>query len=161
MKTCRKCLQGKSSDQFHKDKVRSDGLDVYCKHCKSQYVKNYYLRNSGKLKDYSKSWRKNNKDKVRQNNKTYTENLHQKFFEMYGSRCSCCGEHRKCFLVLDHVVPIGRFRKCSQSEYLKAVTEYRPDRYQVLCFNCDFLKSDGNQCPCNTRIEDIKPWMLL
>ena len=37
MKTCSKCKKSKQETGFHKQKIRSDGLNPWCKSCKSLY----------------------------------------------------------------------------------------------------------------------------
>lgn len=39
MKTCQKCNEVKDLDQFHKHKVRHDGLNAWCKSCVKEYQK--------------------------------------------------------------------------------------------------------------------------
>ena len=37
MKTCSKCKMDCLKTNFHKDKTRKDGLQPYCKSCRTQY----------------------------------------------------------------------------------------------------------------------------
>lgn len=70
---------------------------------------------------------------------------------MYGGRCVCCGIDRPIFLALDHVQNDGNVERSggsNRSSYRRAVKEYRPDRYQILCHNCNFAKhwEDNHTC---------------
>jgi hypothetical protein len=79
------------------------------------------------------------------------QELRTKLFEMYGSICVCCGEDCQIFLTLDHINGDGsKDRKgCggTTSVYKKAIAEYRPDLYQILCYNCNCGKRLNKECP--------------
>lgn len=82
----------------------------------------------------------------------YRRNLRIKVYEHYGNACTCCGETTKEFLTIDHVNNDGAVeRKLGLSGITllrKIIREGYPNRYQILCFNCNIAKaicSDG--CP--------------
>jgi len=78
------------------------------------------------------------------------QEIRQKFFDLYGHECSCCHENFDVFLTLDHVRGDGyldRKKDGTQGTYRKALREYRPDLYQVLCYNCNCAKRTGLECP--------------
>ena len=85
---------------------------------------------------------------------TRKQRIHDKFFEMYGNKCACpgCNEKNKGFLTLDHVIsnnsmPVDK-RKKGLKAYRDAIREYRPDLYQVLCYNCNCAKNRNDEvCP--------------
>lgn len=65
------------------------------------------------------------------------------FLSAYGGKCSCCGEDDPRFLTLDHVHNDGKEDRNGRPNYIimrQAVTNFRPDLYQILCFNCNFAK---------------------
>jgi uncharacterized protein YeaC (DUF1315 family) len=77
-------------------------------------------------------------------------NMRKTFFEMYGKRCACCGTEKSVYLTLDHVQNDGYKTKKSRGDvnYRCATKKYRPDVYQVLCFNCNCGKHrNGGTCP--------------
>lgn len=140
---------------------------------KREYSKNY--------PESTRKWRKKNRDKVLQERKRYLERyegtlklekrwqlnalhtkytLRNKFFEMYGCQCMCCGEKEKAFLVLDHIENDGcEHRKevgNSLNIYRDAIKKYRPDRFQVLCFNCNMAKQTLGQCPHHDSHEGLE-----
>lgn len=47
MKRCKGCKQDLSHDWFYKDKNNKDGLNRYCKQCRSSYAKAYYKTEAG------------------------------------------------------------------------------------------------------------------
>jgi hypothetical protein len=95
--------------------------------------------------------------------------LKAKFLEMYGYVCACCGEINPKFLTLDHVqndggekrsyivmenwpgydVPHPRLVQVSTGQFLRdAVSEYRPEEYRILCYNCNMARAhNGGVCP--------------
>lgn len=86
MKECRKCLISKDIDSFYKNKNLKDGLQNFCKLCSSNLAKEYrknnkdritqqnkrrYLRNKEKCKIHNKEYRLKNKEKLNNYNKKY------------------------------------------------------------------------------------------
>ena len=85
MKTCFKCNEIKSLNEFYKSKRYSDGLFCYCKQCERTRRAIYVLNNSEKAKESSKLARINNPDRVaknrtewRQRNKEHCKDYRQK-----------------------------------------------------------------------------------
>jgi 5-methylcytosine-specific restriction endonuclease McrA len=58
VKLCRRCNDRKPTTEFHKNKRKSDGLDIYCKACNSARLKAKYYSDV--------EWRKNKINKTRQ-----------------------------------------------------------------------------------------------
>ena len=69
-KTCTKCSQEKSIDNFSQDKQRSDGLYPHCKDCQKQKIANWSLKNKAWIKEYHTTYNNENKEKL----KAYREN---------------------------------------------------------------------------------------
>jgi len=79
--------------------------------------------------------------------KRYYESVRNKFFDMYGGCCSCCGESEREFLSLDHVEgQIGK-KKEGHKAYRTAIKELRLDKYRILCHNCNQATKHGKICP--------------
>jgi len=80
-KQCPKCGKHKPFLDFNKDKARKDGLQFYCKLCRSQinpdktreYDKQYRQNNREKLREYAKQYRQNNREKVREYGQRWNE----------------------------------------------------------------------------------------
>ena len=82
-------------------------------------------------------------------------------FEAYGgARCYCCGEDRIYFLSLDHVNGDGaeERKRLGMGTNIYGHLYHRgfpePDRYQILCYNCNFAKGTGPCCPCSLELTD-------
>lgn len=92
-------------------------------------------------------------------NKKYINNLRYKFLQMYGNKCACCGETYVPFLTLDHVRGDGKMDRTSYTgkpcnsynAYRNAIKYYNPQKYQILCMNCNFVKKNLGQCTCKNR----------
>lgn len=65
MKYCWACKNMKKLDLFGKNKSKPDGLSCECKDCKKIQDKNYYLKNSKKVKEKVSEYRKNNCEKIK------------------------------------------------------------------------------------------------
>ena len=55
MKTCSKCGESKSREEFHKYKSSKDGVKSHCKECVSDSMKKYHKKNPEKRKAYQNS----------------------------------------------------------------------------------------------------------
>lgn len=64
MKTCTRCKESKSFDHFTKDKNSKDGHAKYCRPCRKEMKRKYYLRNKDKVLTKCKEYRKANPEKV-------------------------------------------------------------------------------------------------
>lgn len=79
--------------------------------------------------------------------------IKNKFIEMYGKKCSCpgCDEDNPNYMTLDHVQNDMNIRVKTgghhDKEYRIAIKEYRPDIYQILCWNCNCGKHRNIDIP--------------
>jgi hypothetical protein len=75
---------------------------------------------------------------------------------MYGGMCECCKETIYEFLCLDH--KLGRERKYKNEHgdaaYRRAIKEYDPKEYRILCANCNTATRLGKICP-HKKLADI------
>jgi hypothetical protein len=68
----------------------------------------------------------------------------------YGGECSCCGEQRTEFLVLDHTYGGGnedRRARSATGAYYQAKREGCPPIFRVLCHNCNMSHAFYKYCP--------------
>lgn len=95
------------------------------------------------------------KERRQTQQKSRNKQLRSRFFEMDGNKCACpnCPETNHVFFSLDHVQNDGNKRRekygnNNLKEYREAVKEYRPDLFQILCYNCNHAKHlNGGKCP--------------
>lgn len=113
MKHCKQCDTTKPKSEFHKEARRKDGLNTYCRQCRSQTAKEWYEKNKEQAKktaiawqeknpDYKKEWRKNNPDKVkgyeeRKKLRRYGVTIEQynNLLDQQNNRCAICKEEEE------------------------------------------------------------------
>ena len=66
---CIRCSRFLPKECFSKDSNQENGLDYYCKSCRSEIRSDWYLRNKERDKNNVRRFRKNNPDYVRQYHK--------------------------------------------------------------------------------------------
>lgn len=88
MKRCIKCKELKSLIEFGKDSSRKDGLNRYCKECRSAERKEWYQHNKERRKEWYlahieniKKSREKNKERDKATRKKWYENKKQKVAE--------------------------------------------------------------------------------
>jgi len=155
---------------YHKEYYQRPEVKKHRETYHKSYQKEYYQRPEVKKsqRDYMRNYMKRPKVKryYRELRQRTRMQLREKFFEMYGSACSCCGEMEKRFLTLDHINENGhihRKKKWSEGVLRDAISRFTPDEYQVLCFNCNAGRAlNHGVCPHSpnepeTSIWDTKP----
>lgn len=132
-------------------------VTYYCPQCQGH--RNTRIRNS-------KWWlteqgRKKNRAAVTK----HRQRLRRKVMMGYGGQCNCCGEDEYLFLELDHVnndgaKDRGKCRYHTVQFFARIIRENFPDRYQVLCSNCNLGKSrNGGVCPHATKeLPNLHEW---
>mgnify|MGYP003335323180 CR=1 FL=1 len=86
-KVCRTCKIEKNVEEFSKDKKSLRGIKYICRICDKQYSKQYRENNPDKVKETNKQYRENNKNKIKETNKKYCENNIEK--EMFSRDFTC------------------------------------------------------------------------
>ena len=134
MKTCSKCKTEKPRSEFSKHLQNKDGLDCYCRACKSITHKLYRASSLRKADtERLKAWRAANKDRCNKNRKAWyaanpdavriqahnrrarkrsnggalSTNLSAKLFKLQRGKCACCGLPLGGKYHLDHIMPLA------------------------------------------------------
>jgi hypothetical protein len=63
LKTCTKCGQTKTIEQFHRDRGKRDGRATQCKQCASAYHREYRKANQERLSLQQRAWREANPER--------------------------------------------------------------------------------------------------
>ena len=73
-KVCSKCKNEKLVVFFNKHKSKKDGLSLWCKECKRESDKKYYINNKESLLAYQEKHRHENKETIKKAKKEYRNN---------------------------------------------------------------------------------------
>lgn len=85
-----------------------------------------------------------------ESNRSYSKASHRKYrdavLELLGGVCKRCGFSDSRALQVDHVYGDGNKERvaCRNSRSLLAKILYSPERYQLLCANCNWIKREEN-----------------
>ena len=136
--TCRDCKQVKPAEEFIKSSTSFRGRTNFCKPCTQ--IKN-------------KRYIKNNPEKRARSAREYNLRLKALVHKEYGGFCACCGETEESFLTIDHINGDGaEHRKTVRPGpqlYRQMQNEGFPkDKYQLLCYNCNWSKGPGKDGKC-------------
>lgn len=123
-----------------------------------KYLAQLKRRDKKKLKEAVRRYRQKPGIKEKENLKQveYRAKLKKLIFDYYGYNCACCGESTVYFLSIDHVNNDGnkderrKDGRClgGRMLYHKIIKENFPNKYQILCMNCNFGKAKNKGiCP--------------
>lgn len=110
------------------------------------------MYNKEYMKEYMRVYRESHRNETRIYNKTQRRKYKNLVLEHYGNVCANCGFPDIRALQLDHInndgaeerLSIGGSRKFSGWRFYKWVIDNNyPDRYQILCANCNMIKELG------------------
>ena len=172
MKTCKRCGLEKKLSEFDKSKKCKDGHINHCKECRRIDCRRMWdekkrgvfvskarlprlseeereLRTE-ELKTYQKEYRKNNAQKIRDYRKKVASDAQQEGIQIYGGKCSCCGEKRKEFLTMEHLNgrDKNKRKRTGKSAWLQLKIQGWPKKgITVLCYNCNCAKNTYGSCP--------------
>lgn len=135
MKTCSRCKEKKSFDQYAPNKQTKSGYDAYCRPCKAEKRKQYYEQNKERertqnrqwhlehrpwldptKREYHNAWRRAADRTIEYADRRaleinaegrYTLEEWYALCEKYGNKCLGCGRP-DVKLTQDHVVPLSR-----------------------------------------------------
>jgi len=125
---CYNCNCQHSMTKYNLTIINNDYLiNNYCKYCHSNNNVKKYVCNTC-----------HNKKKI-----NYQINLKLKTYQHYNNCCNICKCSKLEFLTIDHINNDGAIhRKITKNIYawLK-IHNYPKDNFQILCFNCNYLKN--------------------
>ena len=143
-KYCKRWDTTKPVSEFHKHASRKDGLNAYCRQCRSQEGKEWYKKNKGRHPEWRKNnpdkrkeWREQNPDKVKEYEErriesTYgiTAEHYNNLLDQQNNRCAICREESKDgkSLAIDHDHSCCKGKK-SCGECVR----------QLLCGHCNMM----------------------
>ena len=80
-KECSCCNKIKLVSEFHKNKCKTDGLELKCKECRKKYLKTQYQKNKDKIKEQHQEYYQKNKDKIKEQHQEYRQENKDKIKE--------------------------------------------------------------------------------
>lgn len=128
-----------------------------------EYQKNLRKNKSYLLKRKKQNamWYIKNREHALSRSKLYIQKVRLQALILYSGNpphCRCCGETEYDFLTIEHINGGGRKHrqgKSSQTFHLEIIKENNPDKYEVLCMNCNHAKGIHGICPHQKKnIED-------
>lgn len=140
---CRSCQVVKPVAEFPKHRKCHQGLSARCFLCTRRDNKLWRDANPDKQR-YRGSWQQRNPEWRRQNLSTKYRSLKTQVFHAYGGKCKLCGFADDRALHIDHVLENGADdrRKRTPLQRLSAIVQDGfPADYQLLCANCNTIKS--------------------
>ena len=137
------CSYGNCSEEINQINPRTKKPYYYCK-------KHRAKRNKRNKQLYCQ-----HRDTHKKRQNKHLKRIRFKFLEMYGGCCEYCKESIEEFLTLDHVKGDGKKERTSfcgkpansWKAYRNAIKKLDKNRYQILCMNCNFAKSNKEALP--------------
>lgn len=119
-----------------------------------EYERKYYEANKEKIRarkaEQMRVRRLNFQDQFRQQGLNYRQATRERLLSMYGRSCAICGYSDSRALSLDHIHGDGNEERRQVGEkgvYRLALLEYNPNRYRILCMNCQFIEHKERSKP--------------
>lgn len=149
------------SDKKYRDRLRDEGTlsDQYHRYyTKALNNPEFVQKKHERAKTYYASTKESRKEVARAMSRRYRDELKLKVLTHYSNgelKCNSCGIPVYAVLTLDHIDNNGADHKRSLSKGGKASSSriYKdildnnyPPHYQVLCFNCNYLKEFMRRC---------------
>lgn len=90
------------------------------------------------MQEYKKTW----------DQKAYRRRQREKIIDNLGGICECCGEDKFEFLQIDHIHGGGyRHYKEEGTYVVRKDARLHPEKYRVLCANCNISRGFWGYCP--------------
>lgn len=172
-KYCSGCSLTKPLTEFQKNRCHPDGLENWCRDCKSKASENLRAERKalglchcgrspvkGKktcrvCRSRHNSWKKDNREYANELDKARRHDLKEIVVAHYGHRCMCpggCEVTESAFLTVDHIEKNGgEHRKelgigGGAAFYRWLIENDFPEGYRVLCYNCHFTRGYFTVC---------------
>lgn len=148
-KACGKCREVKDAGAFGPARGRSDGLQFWCRECRSEHQR----ANREQANSRSRRFRKRHPAKGLEYLRQARRDALAHYSPTDPPSCACCGEHGSSFLVLDHIHGDGaehRRRMGGAQLFVSLRSHGYTYGMQVLCANCNHAKAYYGICPHQT-----------
>lgn len=113
---------------------------------------------------YDREWHERNPEKSRELYRRRRVRQRIEVIERYGGCCAFCGSVQLEHLTIDHINGKGtehragfRGKYDGMASFLYR-TEFRPDLYRVLCWNCHMAVTNYDVQPDGQELHDMTYW---
>lgn len=89
-KTCSKCKQAKTLDNFARAPRYKYGVSGWCKQCTNEYHREYTRNNRDKVFERGRKWREANPDHYLKQTYKMSREQYNEMLERQGNRCAIC-----------------------------------------------------------------------
>lgn len=151
--TCDVCKKSKELKLFSLKQQTADA--PVCKACLSTDInylttKNSEFQRKANLLNNRKFLEKKNKKDEISRHKIYYDKMYKQLRDevlgLFKNKCNDCGETDKIVLQVDHINGGGtKERKTINSLHRYRLVLKNPDKYQILCANCNVRKKNKNK----------------
>ena len=122
------------------------------------YIKTHEQKNPIIYRKSAKKYYDSHKKEISLRKKKRAEKFKFQVLNHYGSVCACCGEKQLEFLTVDHIHGDGSIQRktiktANMWEFL--VKNNYPAGFQVLCFNCNFIKNNQDKPFCKVHHPEL------
>ena len=175
---CTKCGTKKALVEFYRNSKRKNGRQAWCKQCirkaASAWMNAHYQDVAEKYNTQRRFNRSLKKEKIneyrrkryresalvragiaasRTRNRALRARYRSDVVNAYGGRCTCCGESESTFLTLEHKNRDGSQHRVLRGDgvWLDVIRLGFPERFTILCMNCNWAERHGQPCPHKTR----------
>jgi len=138
-KKCNRCKEEKPLGEFHKNKQKPDGLQSFCKECSSKKNKEYYIKNKEKELARSKKWKKENRERVNENQRKL------RLLKITNGICRDCMNRP-----IDYTRSISYCSNCLDSANTRTNKLHKSRKEKGLCIYCG-KKLDSNYTWCCSK----------
>jgi len=121
-------------------------------------ARKWYAENREKGIRLAVQHRKDNRESHLEIERRYRHKLRRTTLEALGGCCACCGETELEFLAVDHIAETGAAHRKTLPSGSGAIYRvvrdegYPKDKYQVLCYNCNYSKYLGKGVCAHKRV---------
>jgi len=136
-KKCRHCNIEKSKSDFSRDSYQVDDLSKYCKSCKKEYNKTWKVNNADRVKSYEKEYRKNGPKRIKRStigkdNRSYILELKT------NGKCSNCGYSKIPEILQYHHIDAIKKKFALSSPGVRSLDEITSEisKCKLLCPTC-------------------------
>lgn len=113
-----------------------------------EYFKKYRLAHPEETKARQRAWYLAHLAQAKARGSEYDQALKADALRILGRACSCagCGISEPKFLTIDHIQGRPKGRRKEAIKEARA-SGWDKTKFQILCANCNFAKSDSGFCP--------------